>query len=392
MKILLCHNFYQQPGGEQGAVLALKSLLEQQGHHVIFYTEHNDEIKQYSSLQKIGFFPRTLFSQRTYRRLLDIARQEKPDLAHVHNVFPLLSPAVYVALHQAGVPLVQTIHNYRLMCINGLFLRNGRICELCKGGMFFPGFQFKCYRDSYLLSGLYALTIGWHRRWGTFDRIDRFIALTSFVAEKLVESGVTEASKISILGNFLPAPLPDDGAADIHEPYIVYMGRLSHEKGLFTLLKAMRNLTGLRLKVLGDGPLAAQMHVYIQDHALNNVEMLGYVAGEEKYRLLRGALGCVVPSEWYEAVPLVVLESAAVGTPLIVSRIGSLAMMVSEGQTGLLFNPGDSADLREKLERLVTRPELALGMGQRARQWLETGYTAEAHYYALLQIYQQVAK
>jgi len=393
MKILLCHNFYQQSGGEQVAVLALKSLLQQRGHRVIFYTEHNQEIEQYNSLQKLGFFPRTLFSQRTYWRLGQIASQEKPDLAHVHNVFPLLSPAVYIALHQAGIPIVQTVHNYRLMCINGLFLRNGRICELCKGGAFFPGFRFKCYRDSYLLSGLYALTIGGHRRWGTFDKIDRFIALTSFVAEKLVESGVTEASKISILGNYLPAPLPDDGAADIQDPYIVYVGRLSHEKGLFTLLSAMRDLTGLRLKVLGTGPLAAQMHVYLQNHALHNVEMLGYVAGEEKYHLLRGALGCVVPSESYEgAVPLVVLESAAVGTPQIASRIGSLAMAVSEGQTGLLFTPGDSADLREKLTRLITHPELALRMGQRARQWLETGHTAEAHYHRLLQIYQQVAK
>jgi glycosyltransferase involved in cell wall biosynthesis len=236
------------------------------------------------------------------------------------------------------------------------------------------------------------LTIGWHRRLRTFERIDRFIAPTSFAAEKLVESGVSKASKISILGNFLPAPLPDAGASDLREPYIVYMGRLSREKGLFTLLDAMQNITNLCLKVAGVGPVADDIHAYLQDHSLHNVEILGFLAGEEKYRLLRGALCCVVPSECYEVFPLVLLESAAVGTPIVASRIGSLATVILEGQTGLLFTPGDSTDLREILELLVMRPDLALDMGRRARQWVETDHTPEAHYHALLKIYQQVAK
>jgi glycosyltransferase involved in cell wall biosynthesis len=389
---LLCHNSYQQHGGEQIVVLALKELLEQKGHQVLFYTEDNREIEQYNTLQKVGFFPRTLFSQRTYQRLRQIAAQATPDIAHVHNVFPLLSPAVYIALQRSGVPIVQSIHNYRLMCINGLFLRDGRLCERCKRGKFFSGFQFKCYKDSYMLSGLYALTIGWHRRLRTFDRIDRFIASTSFAAEQLVEGGVAKASKISILGNFLPAPLPDAGAPDLREPYIVYLGRLSREKGLFTLLEAMQTMTNLRLKVAGTGPLADDIHAYLQDHRLHNVEMLGFIDDEAKYRLLRGALCCVIPSECYEVFPIVVLESAAVGTPLVASRLGSLATVILEGETGLMFTPGESNDLRDKLELLVTRPDLALNMGQRARQWVETGHTPEAHYNALLKIYQQVTK
>lgn len=390
LKILLCHNFYQQPGGERVDVLALKLLLEQKGHSVILYTEDNKDIEQYNVLQKIGFFPRTLFSHRTYRRLLQIAALEKPDIAHVHNVFPLLSPAVYLALHEAGIPIVQTVHNYRLMCINGLFLKDGYICERCKSGKFFSGFRFKCYRDSYLLSGLYALTIGGHRRWGTFEKIDRFIAPTNFVAEKLAESGLVEASKISILGYFLPAPLPAYGAPDLQEPYIVYIGRLSQEKGIFTLLNVMRDMTSLRLKVMGTGPLLEDTKAYIQSHRLHNIEMLGFVDGEEKYRILRSALCCVVPSEWYEVLPFVVLESAAVGTPIVASRVGSLATLVSEGEKGLLFISGDSSDLREKLEFLVTRPDMAIQMGRRARLWMETAHTPEAHYNALSQIYQQV--
>lgn len=370
--------------------MALKWLLEQKGHHVIFYTEDNLEIARYNARQKMGLFSRALFSHRTYRRLLQIVAREKPDVAHVHNVFPLLSPAVYMALNQADIPIVQTIHNARLMCINGLFLRDGQICERCKDGKFLSGFQFKCYKNSYLLSGLYALTIGGHRRFGTFAKIDRFIALTSCMAEKLIRSGVAEAAKISILGNFLPAPLPDYGTPDLHEPYIVYMGRLSREKGIWTLLNAMRDMTDLRLKVMGTGPVLAEMQAAIQYHRLPNVEMLGFVDGEEKYRILRGALCSVLPSECYENFPLVLLESAAVGTPIVASRIGSLATLISEEKTGLLFTPGDSADLRGKLDLLVARPEQAIHMGRQARRWVEAEHSADAHYETLKKLYQQV--
>jgi glycosyltransferase involved in cell wall biosynthesis len=392
MKILLCHNFYQQPGGELVAVMALKALLEEKGHDVIFYTQDNLEIEQYNTSQKIGFFPRTLFSQRTYRRLLQIADQEKPDIAHVHNVFPLLSPAVYLALSHSGIPIIQSIHNYRLMCINGLFLRNGNVCERCKKGNFFSGFRYKCYKNSHLLSGLYAITIGSHRRLGTFERIDRFIASTRFVAEKLAESGVAKKSKISVLGNFLPGRLPEYGLPNLQNPYAVYVGRLAQEKGIVTLLHLFRDMANLQLKVIGSGPLLAEMKTYVSRHDLQNIELLGYVNEEVKFATLRRAICCVLPSECYEVFPITVLESAAVGTPIVASRIGSLATLIPEGKTGLLFSPGDSADLREKLKRLVAEPELATYMGQQARLWLETEHTPESHYEELMRIYQQVMR
>lgn len=391
MKILLCHNFYQQDGGETVAVLALKALLEQKGHQVIFFSVDNQEIQQYTRLQKIGFFPRALFSARTYCRLRQIAAREKPDIAHVHNVFPLLSPAVYVALNQSGVPIVQTIHNYRLMCINGLFLRDGRTCERCKTGDFFSGFRFKCYRNSYVLSGLYAAAIGYHRDLGTFRHIDRFIALSPFAAQKLAESGVADSSKISILENFLPTPLPAYGAPDLREPYITYVGRLSREKGVFTLLETMRGMTNLRLKVMGEGSLREAIETYIREHRLQNVELLGFVDGNKKYRVMRSALSSVVPSECYENFPFAVLESAAVGTPIVGSRIGTLATLISAGETGLLFDTGSSSDLQAKLELLLASPDMAIRMGQQARRWLETKYTPDAHYEALMKIYALVA-
>ena len=272
----------------------------------------------------------------------------------------------------------------------GSVCRDGQVCERCMGGQLFSGFRFKCYRDSYALSGLYAITIGWHRRLGTFDRINRFIASTRFAAEKLAESGVAAMSKISILGNFLSEPLPNYGTPDMRCPYVVYVGRFSREKGIFTLLNAFRNLTNVRLKVMGSGPLLEEMQTYIEEYDLENIEILGYVSEDVKIHTLRNALCCVVPSESYEVFPFVLLESAAVGTPVIASRIGSLGTVVSDGRTGLLFNPGDSSDLRATLERLIAQPAMAVQLGQQARCWLrEAAYTPDAHHNALMDIYQQ---
>jgi glycosyltransferase involved in cell wall biosynthesis len=388
---LLIHNHYQQPGGESVAVMALKSLLEQKNHEVLFFSADNKTLDLYDLPNKIQFFPRAVFSQQTYRRIRQLVDQEKPDMAHVHNVFPLISPSVYLALDEAGIPIVQTVHNYRLMCINGLFLRGGNVCERCKNGNFFSGFRFRCYRSSYALSGLYALTIGMHRSWGTFSRIDRYITPTRFVAQKLIESGLVKLPKISVLGNFLNTPLPECGMPNLREPYIVYVGRLSQEKGLLTIVNVVRQMPHLRLKLMGKGPLEKDIRAYIQDQGIRNVEMLGFMDGEAKYQTLRNALCCIIPSEWYEVMPFSVLESAAVGTPIVASRIGSLATLVAQGETGLLFAPGDSADLKEKLEFLVSKPEAAVQMGQQARQWVETDFTSDAHYEALMKIYAQAA-
>jgi glycosyltransferase involved in cell wall biosynthesis len=391
VKILLCHNFYQPSGGEDAAVLALKALLEDKGHRVSFFTEDNREINDYGALQKMAFVPRTLYSVKTYRRVRRIAVQEKPDVAHVHNVFPLLSPALYVVLQRARIPIVQTVHNYRMMCLNGLFLRDGSPCERCAGGQFFSGVRFRCYRESFPLSALYALAIGGHRRWGTFRHIDHFIALTSFAADKMVENGIAQASKISVLGNFLPTTLPEPGEPNLSDPYIAYLGRLSHEKGLFTLLEALRGKRDLRLKVMGTGPLGEALKNYIRQHRLENVEMLGFVEGDEKYGILRGALCCVVPSECYENFPLAVLESAAVGTPVVASRIGGLAAIIADGQTGFFFPPGDSAGLRSRLDMLSVDPGTAIRVGREARRSLLANYTREAHYDGVMKIYRELA-
>jgi len=389
-KVLVIHNYYQQPGGERAAVENQIALLRERGHEVILYTRDNAETGHYESWRRVAFFPDTVFSRRTCREIQSLVSSEHPDVAHVHNVFPLISPSVYRALKDAGMPIVQTVHNFRFLCPNALFYTHRQICERCKHGNTLHAVRWKCYRQSYTLSALYAATIGLHRRWGTFEMIDRFIALTEFTVEKLLESGLTMQDKISVLGNFLPNPLPMPGSLEKREPYVVYLGRLSPEKGVGILLEAMVALPDLGLKIVGNGPQAAALQATAHRRGLHKVEFLGRVVGEEKWNLLQQAMAVVVPSVWYESFSFVVLESLAVGTPVVASKLGSLLHRVKDGKSGLLFRSGDSQDLRQKLAWLVAHPEGALAMGRYGRQVVETEYSAEAHCKRLMKIYAEV--
>ena len=390
MKILIVHNHYQQPGGEQVAVEAQRALLRGHGHDVLTYTRHNAEILDFGLRERALFFPRTLYSRRTYHELTELVRRERPDIAHVHNVFPLLSPAVYRALDDAGVPTVQTIHNFRFLCPNGLFFTQGRACERCSHGFTLHAVPRRCYRDSYVLSALYATTIAFHRRVGTFGLIDHFIALSPFSAAKLVDNGLVSRDRISVVGNFLPDPLPAPGPAH-RPPRVLFLGRLSPEKGVATLIEAAAHLPELTVGVLGDGPDAASLAALARSQGLVNVEFLGKVTGEAKWAAMRQARAVVIPSVWYEHFPFVLLESMATGTPAIASRLGSLAELIEDGQTGMLFRAGDSEDLAKKLHLLLTDGQGATAMGEHARQALETHWCAKAHLAGLLRSYELAA-
>jgi glycosyltransferase involved in cell wall biosynthesis len=390
MNILLVHNHYQQFGGERTAVEAQIALLRQNGHHVICYSKDNSSIQNYDLREKALFFPRTVFSRETYKQIKQLVLQERPNIAHIHNVFPLISPAIYYALNHAGVPIVQTVHNFRFLCPNSLFYTHGQICERCKHGNTLHAIKLRCYRDSYPLSALYAFSIGMHRRWGTFRMIDRFIALSDFVAQKLVESDLTTHEKITVLGNFLPDPLPSPGSLEIREPYVVYLGRLAPEKGVEVLLEAIAQLPGLTLKIGGVGPQEDVLREQVRRRELANVEFLGYLTGEQKWDVLRKALAVVVPSLWYEHFPFAVLESMAIGTAVVASRLGSLADLIEDRRNGLLFRYGDSDDLCVKLSELAEDPQDALAMGRYARETVERRFTETVHYAGLMRIYAEL--
>lgn len=390
MKILQVHDFYRIPGGEDAVVQSERELLERNGHTVISYYRYNQETEGYGIVRKAGFFREALLGGRAIGEVGRLIDSEKPDLCHVHNVFPLISPSLYPYVKRRGVPLVQTVHNYRFLCPNGLFYTGGGICRRCAAGSTVQCFIRRCYRDSRILSGLYAFIVWYHRRVHTFDAIDTLIALNEFTRAQLIE-GRFSSGKIRVVPNFIAAG--DSRTIDTKEDYAVYIGRLSGEKGLETLVRAFQKVpTGLRLKILGAGPLEQSLRRRIAGDAAAGITMAGFVAGEEKVRSLARARFSIVPSEWYENFPLSVLESFSAGTPVIASRIGGLPEIVEEGKSGLLYRAGDADDLADKVRYLAAHPDEAVAMGRYARQQVLSAYSAEAHYRALIAVYEDTLR
>ena len=387
-RVLIVHNVYRFAGGEDAAVRQQQALLEARGHPVFLYTRDNAETDTYNLLQKVTFFVTSFFSWRTYRDVRAIVRRFKPDVAHVHNVFPLITPAVYWALKREGVPVIQTVHNFRFMCVNGLFFRDGHPCELCKTGRVWNGVRYRCYRDSRLLSALYAGIIAVHRLARTWRQIDRFIALNAFTARKLVEGRIAAPDRIRVLGNFAPdAPRPA-GNSQPRAPYVVYLGRLSAEKGVDVLIDAAAQVPALGIQIAGDGPLENVLQA--RAAGLSNVEFLGRVEGERKFQILRDARALVFPSVCYENFSLVLLEALSVSTPILASRLGGLPYILHDGADSLFFAPGDSHALAERLRQALEQPELMQQLGRHGLEVTLPEYTEAVYYQRLIAIQAEV--
>lgn len=385
MKILQIHNFYNIPGGECSVVRAERRLLEENGHEVMQFTADSAELAGYSLSRKARSFLQLPYNLETTSRLAQFLKTHRPDVSHVHNVFPLLSPSVYVALKRHGIPVVQTIHNYRFLCPNGLFFTHGRVCQDCLHDGLIAAVRNKCMHDSRLVSAMYAAAVGIAWRTGNLpDNIDRYISLNRFGANMLAAGGVPE-HKIRICGNFVERIA---GAPAPKKRYILYLGRLSPEKGLWTLFKALRKTAGVALKIAGTGPLTDELNNYVKKNPDMNVEFVGFVHGSEKERLIGEALCTVVPSEWYENFPVSVLESLAHGTPVIASRMGGLPEMVDHDQTGLLFTAGNDDELAVCLTKIWDDEGKVNRMAITALSAARSRFGSDMHYQQLTDIYQ----
>jgi glycosyltransferase involved in cell wall biosynthesis len=387
MRVLIVHGFYQQFGGEDSVVRAERELLERHGDEVLLYSRHNDEIKEFGAVDKASFFPQAVYSWKSNGEIADVVHGFQPDVAFVHNIYPLLSPSVYHKLHSLGVPAVQVLHNFRPFCPNGFYYTQGQICEACRGGNYLNAVRKRCYKDSYMLSGLYALTMGSNRLAGMVNKIAGFICLTEFFKIKMQEAGVPD-DKLFVRPNLVYAP-PLSGASDAGK-YAIYMGRLSPEKGCWTLIRAFEQLPQVPLKILGAGPLEQELKDYVSAKGIGNIQFLGFKSGDEKWQLLRNALCLVVPSEWYENFPVTVLEAFMASKPVIASRMGGLPYIVEDGQSGLLFESGKVDELAQKIQRLADDPAAAVRMGARGRSLSETKYGPEQGYRNLMNIFSQV--
>lgn len=382
--MLLLHNHYQQPGGEDQVFAAEGELLEAHGHQVVRYTMHNDRADRMSSP---SLARATIWNSAVYRDLRALIRRERPRVAHFHNTFPLISPAAYYAARAEGVPVIQTLHNYRLLCPDALFFRGGGVCEDCLGKAIpWPGAVHACYRGSYPASVATAAMLTLHRAAGTWTgAVDRYIALTAFARMKFIEGGLS-GDRVTVKPNFLAS---DPGAGEGRGGYFLFVGRLSEEKGIRTMLDAWKQhrITS-PLKVVGNGPMESEVSEAAK--STRGIEHLGRQPKGRVLSMMKDARALIFPSLWYEGFPMVIVEAYAAGLPVIASDLGSMSSLVDHGRTGLRFMPADAEDLAAQVERATAYPEELRRMRAEARAEFEDSYTAQRNYRLLMEIYGEV--
>jgi glycosyltransferase involved in cell wall biosynthesis len=383
MRILLVHNFYQQTGGEDLVVADEARLLASRGHDVAQYSIHNDQV---NSLSRLALGHRTIWSRPAYHDVRAAIATHRPDVVHVHNTLPLLSPSVYYAASAEGVPVVQTLHNYRLMCPAAVCFRDGRVCTDCVGKSVAMGaIRHACYRGSRSASAAVVTMLSVHRLLGTWERkISVYITLTDLARRLFIESGLA-AEKLVVKPNFVD---PDPGSGTGSGGYALFAGRLSVEKGIRTLLQAWQSVGGrLPLRIVGDGPLGPDVAAAAADNRA--VTWLGSREPKDVVSLLREATCLVFPSECYETFGRVIVEAFAAGTPVVAAGHGAAAELVADGITGVLFRPGDASDLAAKVIHLNSQPVLRGRMRAAARSDFESRFTADVNYRSLVNIYRR---
>lgn len=384
MQILSIHNKYLIRGGEDESQALERRILQENGHQVDLYEEDNTRVKSFNPVQMAL---RTVWSTESYEIVKQRLQNSAYNLVHIQNFFPLISPSVYYAAKEQGVPVVQSLRNYRLLCPNGLFFRDNKVCEDCLGNFIpYPGIIHACYRDNMLASGSVATMLTVHRTMKTWHKmVDLYITLTEFARQKMIQGGLP-AEKIVVKPNFVH---PDPGIGAGSGGYALFVGRLSEEKGLDTLVAAWEKLGGkIPIKIIGDGPLSAEM-IAATKH-LPEIEWLGRRPMSEVYALMGEAMFLVFPSKWYETFGRVAVEAFAKGTPVIAANIGAIAELVEAGKTGLHFTAGDAEDLATQVEWCLTHPTQLSQMRSAARTEFEMKYTAQKNYQQLIEIYAKV--
>lgn len=384
MNILLLHNGYHFRGGEDIAVEQEHALLREHGHDVRLLLEHNDSINGIDGA--VSAAVSAVYSARSRKRVAEELRAFRPDVVHVHNFFPLLSPSVYLACHEAGIPVVQTLHNYRLICPGALLFREGHPCEDCVGrSVPWPGVQHACYRGSRPGTAAVAAMLTVHRALQTWtERVDVYVALSQFARDKFAQGGLP-LEKIVVKPNFADL---NGSIAQGNGEFALYAGRLVPEKGVATMIAAWRQLTCLvPLRIYGEGPFIGDLQAQLAQGDSQAITFAGHIARAEFMQEMKKARFLLFPSECYENFPMTIVEAFACGIPVIASRLAAMQEIVSDASTGLLFNPGDPMDLARKVEWAWTHPREMHEMGKAARKEYELKYTAAINYQQLLGIY-----
>lgn len=384
-RILIVHNEYRNPGGEDVVVAQEVEMLRSAGHAVFEYHRSNHEIDTLGWWDKATLPKRVIWADDTVRDLRLLMKQEKPDIVHFHNTFVMVSPAAYYAVREMGVPVVQTLHNYRLICPRADFFRDGRICEDCLGkAVPWPAILHGCYHGSRIQNAGVAAILTVHRWLKTFqEQVDIYIALSEFSRRKMIEGGLP-AEKICCLPNCV---VPDPGERTGTGDYAIFAGRFSPEERVQIVLEAWKRLRGIPLKIVGSGPEERELRRIAETSGLNQVGFCGWQPREKAIAAIKKAAFLIFPSQWYETFGLAICEAFACGVPVIATRLGVMEEMVEDGRMGLHFTPGDPEDLAAKVEWAWTHPGQMAAMGRAARAEFEAKYSASRNYEMLMQIF-----
>jgi glycosyltransferase involved in cell wall biosynthesis len=387
MKIMMVHNYYQERGGEEVVFESEKRLLEQAGHTVIPYVRSNMELNSASVLDRIAIAQRMFWSPRSRSEVSALLDSASPDIVHIHNTFMVISPSIYSACSERGIPVVNTLHNFRLLCPGGNFFRDGAICTECLDQSLLQSVRHACYRNSRGATAAVALMLSSHRALNTwYSAVTRFIALTEFAREKYVAAGFP-AGKVVVKPNFADS---DPGERSRAGNYAVYVGRLLEDKGLRILLDAWSKLPAqYPLQIVGEGPERAALEAQARELQLTGVTFRGRMPRAAAIEMVKGARFLIVPSRWYEGFPMCIVEAFACGTPVLCSKLGGMIEIVENNVTGLHFEPGDAQDLAGKVGWAWNHPAELSTMGRLARRKYESHYTAERNYSLLMGIYEQ---
>jgi glycosyltransferase involved in cell wall biosynthesis len=392
VKVLVAHTRYRQRGGEETVVDAECALLEQAGIDVVRHERDNEELGEMSRRRAAAD---TIWSSRARRELQDVVAHHEPDVVHFHNTFPLMSPAAYGAARASGAAVVQTLHNYRLVCPNALLLRDDRPCTTCVGKrVAWAGVRHACYHDSRAQSGVIAAMLAFHHARRTFrTEVDAFIALTDFGKDIMVRGGFP-GERIHVKPNFLRRDMEMSGSSDValpERPYVLFVGRLAREKGIDLLAAAWRSVAATNpdahLVVVGDGPYADVVHELAQEHP-RAVTLTGALPPHQVAAYMRGAQALVMTSTWYETFGMTAIESFAAGRPVIAPGHGAIGSIVDPGVTGWHYAPGDAHELAQVILEVFGDFQQAGLRGMAAADCFHAEYTAEANLPALLDVYQ----
>jgi glycosyltransferase involved in cell wall biosynthesis len=408
MKILLVSNFYYNRGGDCTYLLYLKNLLEMRGHkviifsmdhpqnfatensrHFVSYINYDEEVKSKTISSLFKVLNRTIYSHEARRKIEELILEERPDIAHLQNIHHHITPSIFYVLKKHNVPIVWTLHDYTVICPNTSFLSHGRICEKCRKRRYYWPLILRCKKNSFGASAMAAFETFMHRILGVNDLVDIFIAPSRFLEDKLIDYGFSK-DKIRHLNNFLidgPVPYEGENISD----YYLYVGRISEEKGIKTLIDAASENNSYKLKIIGTGPLLEEMVSYAKSKKeKNSTEFLGYKKHEEVLSLLSRCRFVVLPSEWYENYPYSILEAFSFAKPVIGARIGGIPEIIKNWETGLLFDPGDSEDLSLKIRFFIDHPDKAEELGRNAKQFIDQEINADKHFDKLMSVYRDV--